>query len=78
MASKTPHEYVCINQDDSKFLDEHHLEDLLDTKGRKNAPLRTENLRKSIEHHLERQRLKKNIADFDLGDADDEDIYDQH
>lgn len=77
MANKVPHEYVCLRQDDKKFLEEHHLEDLLDTEGRQNAPLRTPNVRKSIEHHLERQRLKKNIADFDWGDAE-ADPYEEH
>lgn len=72
MASKHPHEYVCLKQDDNKFLEEHHLEDLLDARGRKGAPLRTGNPRKSIEHHLERRRLKKDIADFDWQDAEDD------
>lgn len=75
--AKTSHEYICIKKDDSKFLEENHLEDALDTAGRKNAPLRTDNLRKSIEHHLERQRLKRNIADFDWRDAE-ADPYEEH
>ncbi len=75
--AKVPHDYVCIKADDRKFLDEDHLEEVLDTQGRKNAPRRTANVRKSIEHHLERQRLKRNIADFDLHDAE-EDSYDEH
>ena len=74
MASKNSHVYVCLNKNDSKFLEETHLEDLLDVEGRKNVPVRTENIRKSIEHHLERKRLKQQIVDFDLED----DYYDEH
>lgn len=76
MANKNAHQYVCLKKEDRKFLEERHLEEILDTQGRKNVPLRSNNVRKSIEHHLERQRLKRYIADFDLGDADDG--YDEH
>ena len=74
MAGKNSHNYICLNKNDSKFLEETHLEDLLDVEGRKNVPVRTENVRKSIEHHLERKRLKQQIVDFDLED----DYYDEH
>jgi len=70
MGNKTPHDYICLNENDSKFLEETHLEDLLDVEGRTNVPVRTGNTRKSIEHHLERKRLKQQIVDFDL--------YDEH
>jgi hypothetical protein len=71
VGNKHLHEYVCIRPEDRKLLDERQLEKLIDARGRSNAPLRTDNIRKSIEHHLERQRLKRYIADFDWGDADD-------
>lgn len=73
MGNKNTREYVCLNKNDQEFLEETHLEDLLDIEDRKNVPVRGENIRKSIEHHLERQQLKKNIADFDWFDE-----YDEH
>lgn len=75
MRNKSTHEYICLNKNDEQFLEDHNLEDLLDTHDRKNAPLRTENVRKSIEHHLERRRLKQRIADFDW---DEQDFYEEH
>lgn len=73
MGNKNSRDYVCLNKNDEKFLEETYLEDLLDVEGRKNVPVRSDNIRKSIEHHLERQRLKKNIADFDWLDD-----YEEH
>jgi hypothetical protein len=75
MSNKSSHEYICLNKSDEDYLEDHNLEDLLDTQERKNAPLRTENIRKSIEHHLERQRLKQRIADFDWKEQD---FYEEH
>ncbi len=75
MRNKPSHEFVCLNKEDEKLLEDHNLEDLLDTLDRKNAPLRTQNVRKSIEHHLERQRLKQRIADFDWTEQD---FYEEH
>jgi hypothetical protein len=72
MASKHPHEYVFLKQDDNRFLDEDQLENMLDARGRKGEPQRDRNPRKSIEHHLERRRLKKDIADFDWSDAEND------
>jgi hypothetical protein len=64
------HHYVCISKNDNELLEDHHLEEILDTEERGGAPLRTCNARKSLEHHLERQRLKKRIADFDWWDTE--------
>ncbi len=75
MGNKSSHEYICLNKNDMDYLEDHNLEDQLDTDERKNAPLRTENIRKSIEHHLERQRLKQRIADFDWKEQD---FYEEH
>lgn len=68
--NKTMHDYVCLNKKDREFLDNTYLEDLLDVEGRKNVPVKKENVRKAVEHHLERQQLKRQIIDFDL--------YDEH
>jgi hypothetical protein len=73
MGSKTSHTYVCLNKNDKTFLEETNLEEVLDIEERKDVPLRTENVRKSIERHMERKRLKKNIADFDFKDE-----YEEH
>ena len=75
MRNKSSHEYICLNKNDIDYLEDHNLEDQLDTHERQNAPLRTENIRKSIEHHLERQRLKQQIADFDWKEQD---LYEEH
>lgn len=75
MANKHLHEYVCIKPEDRKLLDEQQLEKLIDARGRNNAPLRTDNIRKSIEHHMERQRLKRNIADFEWVDVEEDDHH---
>lgn len=75
MADKHLHEYVCIKPEDRELLEEHQLEDLIDARGRRNAPLRTDNVRKSVEHHLERKRLKRNIADFDWAEAEPDDHH---
>jgi len=66
MGSRFRHDYVCLNRQDNSYLEDGHLEDLLDVEGRTQAPLRTGNARKSLEHHRERQRLKRHIADFDF------------
>lgn len=68
--NKQSHEYICLNEHDQKYLDESYLEGLLDTRERQNVPIRSDNVRKSIEHHLERQRLKREIADFDWNEPD--------
>lgn len=73
MGSKSTHTYICLNKNDKNFLEETDLEEILDVEERKNIPLRTDNVRKSIERHMERQRLKKNIADFDFQEE-----YDEH
>lgn len=73
MVSKSTHNYVCLNKNDKSFLEETNLEEILDVEERKDIPLRTENVRKSIEHHQERQRLKKRIIDFDFKDE-----YEEH
>ncbi len=65
---KSSHEYICLNKKDREFLEKTYLEDLLDVEGRKNVPIRKDNVRKAIEHHLERQQLKRQIMDFDLRD----------
>ena len=70
---KSIHDYVCLNKKDKEFLENTYLEDLLDVEGRKGVPVKKENVRKAIEHHLERQRLKTQIIDFDF-----QDIYDEH
>lgn len=75
MGDKNLHQYICIRPEDRKLLDEHQLEGLIDARARRNAPLRTGNVRKSIEHHQERQRLKRNIADFDWVDAEQDDHH---
>lgn len=69
MASQS-HHYICLDENQNELLEDRHLEEILDTQGRPDAPLRTRNARKSLEHHLERQQLKKSIADFDWLDAD--------
>jgi hypothetical protein len=69
MGNRNRHDYICLNRRNSPFLDDAQLEDLLDVGERKHAPLRTDNARKSLEHHRERQRLKRHIADFDFADA---------
>ncbi|MCC6209171.1 MAG: hypothetical protein IT488_13625 [Gammaproteobacteria bacterium] len=73
MGSKSSHNYVCLNKNDKNFLEETNLEEILDVEERKNIPLRSDNVRKSIERHLERKRLKQNIADFDFQDE-----YEEH
>lgn len=75
MRNKPSHEYICFNKNDEPFLEDHNLEDLLDTEERQNAPLRTGNIRKSVERHLERQRLKQRIADLDWQERD---LYEEH
>lgn len=75
MADKHLHQYICIKPEDRELLDEHQLEDLIDARGRRNAPLRTGNVRKSVEHHLERKRLKRNIADFDWAETEPDDHH---
>lgn len=73
MGNKSSHNYVCLNKNDKTFLEETDLEEILDVEERKDVPLRTDNVRKSIERHLERERLKQNIADFDFRDE-----YEEH
>jgi len=68
MADKSIHDYICLNKNDKEFLDNTYLEDLLDVEDRKQLPVKNDNVRKSIEHHLERQQLKSQIIDFDLFD----------
>lgn len=72
MGYRFRHEYVCLDRRNRSFLNDARLEDLLDVEGRPRAPLRTANARKSLEHHRERQRLKRHIADFDFAEADEE------
>jgi hypothetical protein len=64
MAAKS-RQYICLNKDHKKLLEDRHLEEILDTRDRADAPLRTRNARKSLEHYLERKQLKETIADFD-------------
>jgi hypothetical protein len=73
MGSKSNHVQVCLNKNDKTFLEETNLEEILDIEGRKDTPLRTENVRKSIERHMERKQLQKNIVDFDFNDE-----YEEH
>lgn len=73
MGNKSTHIHVCLNKNDKTFIEETNLEEILDVEERKDIPLRTENVRKSIEHHMERQQLKKNIIDFDFKDE-----YEEH
>jgi|GEM_PF-3317726 len=68
MGNKSMHDYICLNKKDKEFLENTYLEDLLDVEDRKKVPLKNDNVRKSIEHHLERQRLKTQIIDFDFFD----------
>jgi len=68
MSNKSIHDYICLNKKDKEFLENTYLEDLLDVEDRKRVPLKNDNIRKSIEHHLERQRLKTQIIDFDFFD----------
>ncbi len=68
MGNKSIHDYICLNKKDKEFLENTYLEDLLDVEDRKRVPLKNDNIRKSIEHHLERQRLKTQIIDFDFFD----------
>jgi len=70
MGSKIIRDYVCLNKKDKEFLENTSLEDLLDVEGRKNMPVRSDNVRKAIERHFERKQLKNQIVDFDL--------YDEH
>jgi hypothetical protein len=72
MKNRTIHHHVCLNRDDEPFLEEAMLEELLDVEERKGVPLRTANLRKSIEHYAERRRLRRYIVDFDFPDEHDE------
>jgi hypothetical protein len=73
MGSKSIQIQVCLNKNDKTFLEETNLEEILDVEGRKDSPLRGENVRKSIERHMERKQLKKNIVDFDFNDD-----YEEH
>lgn len=66
MGNRSRHDLICLNEQDSSLLEDGYLERLLDPEGREHVPLRTANARKSIEHHLERQRLKRHIADLDI------------
>lgn len=68
MKNRPLRRYHSIRSEDGDVLDEKALERLLDARERPEPPLRTANTRKSIEHHLERQRLKRSIADYDWGD----------
>ncbi len=70
MGNKMMRDYVCLNKKDKEFLDNTYLEDILDVEGKKNKPIRSENVRKAIEQHFERLQLKNQIVDFDL--------YDEH
>ena len=72
MSSKLRHFPVCLNRNDKSFLEETDIEEILDVEDRKNVPVRTGNVRKSIEHFLERQRLKKHIMDFYFDDESEE------
>ncbi|MCC6301932.1 MAG: hypothetical protein IT489_03925 [Gammaproteobacteria bacterium] len=73
MGNRSRHDFVCLNERDRSLLEDGYLENLLDPEGREHAPLRTANARKSLEHHLERQRLKQHIADLDILGG-----YDEH
>ena len=75
MAARPHHRYICLNEDHTKLLEDRHLEDILDTQDRPDTPLRTRNARKSLEHYMERQRLKESIADFDWPDPES---YNEH
>ena len=70
MGNKIMRDYICLNKKDKEFLDNTYLEDILDVEGRKNKPIRSDNVRKAIEQHFERLQLKNQIVDFDL--------YDEH
>jgi len=72
MGDRHRHDYICLDRHNRSFLKDARLEDLLDVEGRSRAPLRTTNARKSLEHHRERQRLKRLIADFDFSEAEEE------
>jgi hypothetical protein len=64
MSSKKKHSIICLNKNDMTFLKEADIEEILDVEDRKNVPIRTGNVRKSIEHYLERRKLKELIIDF--------------
>lgn len=69
MSNKTLNDYICVSDDEAILLKNDSLEDFLDYEDKKGAPQRKRNVRKAIERHLERKRLKQQISDFDLGSA---------
>ncbi len=65
------HDYVCFNRKDERLVKDERLEALLDVESLKDQPASGErNVRKSIEHFLERQALKRQLVDFDLDTED--------
>lgn len=67
------HDYVCFNRKNERLVKDESLESLLDVEALKEPEGKAQgerNVRKSIEHFLERQALRKQLVDFDL-DVDD-------
>ncbi len=64
------HDYICLDHKNERLVKDENLEALLDVEPLKEQPAEERNVRKSIEHFLERQALKKQLVDFDF-DLDD-------
>jgi len=72
MQTKNLQEYAVFNGQDERVVDDENLDSLSDIENvdAKASPKQTRNVRKSIEHFMERQRLRSELVDFDL--------YDEH
>jgi len=58
MASKTLNDYTCFDNDSVLMVEGDSLQQVLNDEEERNAPLRKINVRKAIELHIERKRLK--------------------
>jgi hypothetical protein len=68
MQTKNLQEYAVFNGQDERLVDEDNLDNLKDIEQIESgsSTKQTRNVRKSIEHFMERQRLRSELVDFDL------------
>ncbi len=68
MQTKNLQEYAVFNGQDERLVDDENLDGIKDIEqvGTGASPKQTRNVRKSIEHFMERQRLRSELVDFDL------------
>ena len=68
MATKILNDYICISGSNDPVTAENTLENLLDQEEQKHTKKRKKNVRKAIEKYIERNRLKRELTDFDAYD----------